>query len=160
MGPARGAPGGSVGDAAHARGTRVPPGAQLLPRLLEHAEPSRLRLWIAADAAASRGGSWVEDRSWGGSWGGGWGGDWGGGWGGGWGCGCGWLRLSVTFPTFCLQVFVPTSEVDLVWEEVVRALWEGKLGHTAKVSGAGPNNSGSHVICIYVDPFWEEAQPR
>lgn len=56
------------------------------------------------------------------------------------------------------QVFVPTSEVDLVWEEVVRALWEGKLGATAKVSGAGPHSSGSHVICVYVDPFWEEAQ--
>ena len=53
------------------------------------------------------------------------------------------------------QVFVPTSEVDLVWEEVVRALWEGKLGHTAKVSGAGPHSSGSHVICVYVDPFWD-----
>jgi hypothetical protein len=55
-------------------------------------------------------------------------------------------------------VFVPTSEVDLVWEEVVRALWEGKLGHTAKVSGAGPHSSGSHVICVYVDPFWEVSE--
>lgn len=56
------------------------------------------------------------------------------------------------------MVFVPTSEVDLVWEEVVRALWEGKLGHTAKVSGAGPHSSGSHVICVYVDPFWEVSE--
>merc|ERR1719424_1105402 len=32
------------------------------------------------------------------------------------------------------MVFVPTSEVDLAWEEVVRALWEGKLGHTGEVS--------------------------
>ena len=53
---------------------------------------------------------------------------------------------------------MPTSEVDLVWEEVVRALWEGKLGHTAKVSGAGPHSSGSHVICVYVDPFWEVSE--
>ena len=53
---------------------------------------------------------------------------------------------------------MPTSEVDLVWEEVVRALWEGKLGHTAKVSGAGPHSSGSHVICVYVDPFWETSE--
>ena len=45
-----------------------------------------------------------------------------------------------------------------MWEEVVRALWEGKLGHTAKVSGAGPHSSGSHVICVYVDPFWEVSE--
>ena len=41
---------------------------------------------------------------------------------------------------------------------MVRALWEGKLGHTAKVSGAGPHSSGSHVICVYVDPFWEVSE--
>ena len=56
------------------------------------------------------------------------------------------------------MIFVPASDVDLVWAEVVRALWEGKLGATCKVSGTGPNNTGSHVICVYVDPFWDVAE--
>ena len=55
------------------------------------------------------------------------------------------------------MVFVPPSEVDEIWAAVVEALWEGKLGHSAKVSGAGDDPTKSHVICVYVDPFWEVA---
>eukprot|EP00966_Prymnesium_polylepis_P130446 3017098-Prymnesium_polylepis.2 len=58
------------------------------------------------------------------------------------------------------MVFVPPSEVDEIWAAVVEALWEGKLGHSAKVSGAGDDPTKSHVICVYVDPFWEVTARR
>lgn len=54
------------------------------------------------------------------------------------------------------MIFSPASEVDALWARIVRALWDGKLGHTAKVSGANADPTKSHVICVYVDPFWEE----
>ncbi|KAL1495359.1 hypothetical protein AB1Y20_016728 [Prymnesium parvum] len=53
------------------------------------------------------------------------------------------------------MVFSPPAEIDALWARVVKALWDGKLGHSAKVSGAGADPSKSHVICVYVDPFWE-----
>ena len=53
------------------------------------------------------------------------------------------------------MIFSPPEKVDYVWAKVVDALWRGKLGHTAKVSGALTDTSKSHVICVYVDPFWE-----
>jgi hypothetical protein len=55
------------------------------------------------------------------------------------------------------MIFPKVDKVDDVWAKVVTALWEGKLGGSAKVSGK--NSSGdSHVICVYGDPFWEIAE--
>ena len=56
------------------------------------------------------------------------------------------------------MLFVPASDVDAIWRKVVTALWDGKLGHSAKVSGNTPESNGSHVINVYVDPFWETAE--
>ena len=53
------------------------------------------------------------------------------------------------------MIFVNASEVDALWRKVVTALWDGKLGHSAKVSGNTPESNGSHVINVFVDPFWE-----
>ena len=49
------------------------------------------------------------------------------------------------------MVFAKSEDVDAVWAKIVTSLWEGKLGHTAKVSGVA--SSGSHVVCVYVDPL-------
>ena len=56
------------------------------------------------------------------------------------------------------MIFAPASEVDGMWRKIVEALWSGKLGHSAKVSGALMDSSKSHVICVYVDPFWEVSE--
>ena len=53
------------------------------------------------------------------------------------------------------MLFVNASDVDAIWRRIVTALWDGKLGHSAKVSGNTPESNGSHVICVYVDPFWD-----
>ena len=53
------------------------------------------------------------------------------------------------------MIFSPPSEVDEIWSKIVTALWDGKLGTSAKVSGISEDPSKSHVICVYVDPFWE-----
>ena len=53
------------------------------------------------------------------------------------------------------MIFSPPSEVDEIWSKIVTALWDGKLGTSAKVSGVSEDPSKSHVICVYVDPFWE-----
>ncbi len=50
-------------------------------------------------------------------------------------------------------LFVSRSEVDEIWEKVRRALEEGKLGASAKVSTARPNPNATdpenHVVCVY-----------
>lgn len=50
-------------------------------------------------------------------------------------------------------LFVRRDQVDDSWEKVRRALGQGKLGASAKVSTARPNpnatNPGNHVICVY-----------
>ena len=56
------------------------------------------------------------------------------------------------------MVFSHWSEVDRLWRKVVSALWEGKLGSSAKVSGADQDDSDTHVICVYCDPFWDEKE--
>ena len=56
------------------------------------------------------------------------------------------------------MIFAPATDVNEMWERIVEALWDGKLGHSAKVSGALTDASQSHVICVYVDPFWETAE--
>jgi hypothetical protein len=53
------------------------------------------------------------------------------------------------------MIFVTADVVDAVWRKVVTALWDGKLGPSAKVSGNTPECNGSHVIYVYVDPFWD-----
>ena len=56
------------------------------------------------------------------------------------------------------MIFVTAADVDATWRKVVTALWDGKLGHTAKVSGNTPECNGSHVINVFVDPFWETSE--
>ena len=56
------------------------------------------------------------------------------------------------------MIFLTAADVDAVWRKVVTALWDGKLGHSAKVSGNTPGCNGSHVINVYVDPFWETSE--
>ena len=51
------------------------------------------------------------------------------------------------------------GSVDAVWGAVVRALAAGVLGSSAKVSSKntkGGDHSQTHVICVYVDPFWDD----
>eukprot|EP00315_Gephyrocapsa_oceanica_P045790 CAMPEP_0185515108 /NCGR_PEP_ID=MMETSP1366-20130426/61609_1 /TAXON_ID=38817 /ORGANISM="Gephyrocapsa oceanica, Strain RCC1303" /LENGTH=445 /DNA_ID=CAMNT_0028125939 /DNA_START=8 /DNA_END=1342 /DNA_ORIENTATION=+ len=51
------------------------------------------------------------------------------------------------------------EEVDEMWRKIVAALWEGKLGSSAKVSGAGMQMThGGHIICVYVSPFWDTSE--
>ncbi|EOD22316.1 hypothetical protein EMIHUDRAFT_463715 [Emiliania huxleyi CCMP1516] len=51
------------------------------------------------------------------------------------------------------------EEVDEMWRKIVAALWEGKLGSSAKVSGAGMQMAhGGHIICVYVSPFWDTSE--
>ena len=50
-------------------------------------------------------------------------------------------------------IFVPSSEIDKVWQEIKLAVEAGKLGDNAKVSTAKPNPNSAdptkHVICVY-----------
>ena len=51
------------------------------------------------------------------------------------------------------------GSVDAVWGAVVTALAAGALGSSAKVSSKnreGGDHSQTHVICVYVDPFWDD----
>lgn len=61
-------------------------------------------------------------------------------------------------------IFVPSDAVDEVWQNVKRAVEEGKLGGTAKVSTAKPNPNStdlsSHVICVYTYDASDEADVR
>jgi len=56
------------------------------------------------------------------------------------------------------MLFTTAAEVDAIWRRIVTALWDGVLGSTAKVSGSTPECNGSHVIYVYVDPFWEVSE--
>ena len=60
------------------------------------------------------------------------------------------------------MVFCPASRVDVVWKMVVTALWGGQRGHSAKCSGSkasdGTGREPSHVICVYLDPFWDKGE--
>ena len=49
------------------------------------------------------------------------------------------------------MIFINASDVDAVWRKVVTALWDGKLGHSAKCSGNTADCNGSHVINVYVE---------
>jgi hypothetical protein len=57
-------------------------------------------------------------------------------------------------------MITPTcGSVDAVWGVVVTALAAGLLGSSAKVSSKdreGGDHSQTHVICVYVDPFWDD----
>ncbi|MGA2139018.1 MAG: putative phosphothreonine lyase domain-containing protein [Verrucomicrobiia bacterium] len=61
-------------------------------------------------------------------------------------------------------IFVPSDAVDEVWQKIKRAVEEGKLGNTAKVSTAKPNpnsaDSSRHVICVYTCDASDEADVR
>ncbi|MCW7075225.1 MAG: DUF1917 domain-containing protein [Candidatus Methanospirare jalkutatii] len=50
-------------------------------------------------------------------------------------------------------IFVDPENVDEVWAKIKKAVEEGKLGDSAKVSTAKPNplagKSKAHVICVY-----------
>lgn len=50
-------------------------------------------------------------------------------------------------------LFVKRDDVDEVWDKIVRAVKQGRLGYLAKVSTARPNplahRPGKHVICVY-----------
>ena len=50
-------------------------------------------------------------------------------------------------------IFVKRTDVDEVWSKIKRAVEEGVLGDTAKVSTAKPNphaaDPNTHVICVY-----------
>lgn len=59
----------------------------------------------------------------------------------GWGCGK-WM------------IFATHETVDEIWETIVRRMWAGDLGPTAKVA-PGMRPGMMHVICIYCDPYWE-----
>ena len=54
------------------------------------------------------------------------------------------------------MVFCPTDKVDEVWRKIAEALVAGKLGNAAKVSTVNPGQR-SHVICVYVKNFRDEA---
>jgi hypothetical protein len=58
------------------------------------------------------------------------------------------------------MIFASWSDVDRVWCKVVSALWDGKLGSSAKVSGASDDDRETHVICVYVDPYWDVREVR
>ncbi len=51
------------------------------------------------------------------------------------------------------------SRVDAVWGVIVTALAAGVLGSSVKASSKnreGGDHSQTHVICVYVDPFWDD----
>lgn len=55
------------------------------------------------------------------------------------------------------MIFVNRSEIDRIWKTIVTALWDGKLGHSAKVNTHDTDHS-THLICVYVDPFWNKKE--
>jgi len=61
-------------------------------------------------------------------------------------------------------VFVPTSAIDDVWQRIKRAVEDGLLGGSAKVSTRRPNRNASdadtHVICVYTYNGDDEADVR
>ena len=56
------------------------------------------------------------------------------------------------------MLFVSPDKIDSVWTTVLMALWAGRLGLSAKVSGKQQDKTKGHVICIYADPFWEQSE--
>jgi hypothetical protein len=62
----------------------------------------------------------------------------------GWGCGK-WM------------IFATHDSVDEIWEIIVRQVWAGNLGPSAKVA-PGTDTGISHVVCIYCDPYWETVE--
>lgn len=58
-------------------------------------------------------------------------------------------------------IFMSSDSVDEVWQKIKRAIEEGKLGSTAKVSTASPTpnarDSPRHVICVYIYDTDDEA---
>jgi hypothetical protein len=50
------------------------------------------------------------------------------------------------------MIFRPLSEIDAVWQCIVKHFWSGALGPRIKCSGP---KEKSHVICVYVDPFFD-----
>ena len=57
-------------------------------------------------------------------------------------------------------IFVDPENVDEVWPKIKKAVEEGKLGNSAKVSTAKPNplagKSRAHVICVYTYDWTDE----
>ena len=57
-------------------------------------------------------------------------------------------------------IFVDPENVDEVWAKIKKAVEEGKLGDSAKVSTAKPNplagKSRAHVICVYTYDWTDE----
>lgn len=57
-------------------------------------------------------------------------------------------------------IFVDHEKVDEVWAKIKKAVEEGKLGDSAKVSTAKPNplagKSKAHVICVYTYDWTDE----
>jgi len=57
-------------------------------------------------------------------------------------------------------IFVNPENVDEVWAKIKKAVEEGKLGDSAKVSIAKPNplagKSRAHVICVYTYDWTDE----
>ncbi len=57
-------------------------------------------------------------------------------------------------------IFVDPENVDEVWAKIKKAVEEGKLGDSAKVSTAKPNplagKSKAHVICVYTYDWTDE----
>ena len=59
-----------------------------------------------------------------------------------------------------VNIFVDPENVDEVWAKIKKAVEEGKLGDSAKVSTAKPNplagKSRAHVICVYTYDWTDE----
>ena len=57
-------------------------------------------------------------------------------------------------------IFVDPENVEKVWAKIKKAVEEGKLGDSAKVSTAKPNplagKSKAHVICVYTYDWTDE----
>ncbi len=57
-------------------------------------------------------------------------------------------------------IFVKKENVDEIWEKIKKAVEEGKLGDSAKVSTARRSplslNSNNHVICVYTYDYKDE----
>ena len=53
------------------------------------------------------------------------------------------------------MIFRPLSEIDAVWQCIVKHFWAGALGPSIKCSGPSHLFKKSHVICVYVDPFFD-----
>jgi hypothetical protein len=60
-------------------------------------------------------------------------------------------------------MIMPTyADADAVWARVVRALAAGLLGSFAKISSnrSSGDRSEKRVICVYVDPFWDDDEMK